>query len=64
MVVRAGKLATLKGTVTRMSHVRPLITEMDFICNKCGTPVPTALPDGRFTAPTRCAGVLWSAFTL
>eukprot|EP00775_Hariotina_reticulata_P012205 gene12205-12342_t len=50
-----GKLATLKGTVTRMSHVRPLISEMDFTCNKCGTSFPTALPDGRFTPPTRCA---------
>lgn len=57
VLVSAGKLATLKGTVTRMSHVRPLITEMDFSCNKCGTSFPTALPDGRFTPPTRCAGV-------
>lgn len=52
----AGKLATLRGTVTRMSHVRPLIVEMSFTCCKCGTSIITAMPDGRFTPPTRCAG--------
>jgi DNA helicase MCM8 len=52
----AGKLATLRGTVTRMSHVRPLIVEMTFTCNKCGSSISTAMPDGRFTPPTRCSG--------
>ncbi|WIA40343.1 hypothetical protein OEZ86_013710 [Tetradesmus obliquus] len=51
-----GKLATLRGTVTRMSHVRPLIVEMTFTCNKCGSSVSAAMPDGRFTPPTRCSG--------
>ncbi|KAF6258257.1 MCM2/3/5 family-domain-containing protein [Scenedesmus sp. NREL 46B-D3] len=51
-----GKLATLRGTVTRMSHVRPLIVEMTFTCNKCGSSISAAMPDGRFTPPTRCSG--------
>lgn len=29
-----GKLATVKGTVVRSSHVRPLVVEMDFACGK------------------------------
>lgn len=52
----AGKLATLRGTVTRMSHVRPLIVDMVFTCNKCGASIQTPLPEGRFTPPTRCTG--------
>jgi len=52
----AGKLATLKGTVTRMSHVRPLMADMAFTCNKCGCSMKIELPDGRFTPPTRCGG--------
>eukprot|EP00878_Enallax_costatus_P022251 GHUV01023595.1.p1 GENE.GHUV01023595.1~~GHUV01023595.1.p1 ORF type:complete len:290 (+),score=85.03 GHUV01023595.1:210-1079(+) len=49
-----GKLSTLRGTVTRMSHVRPLIVDMTFTCNKCGNSVEASMPDGRFTPPTRC----------
>lgn len=55
-----GKLATLKGTVTRMSHVRPLMADMTFTCNKCGSTMKVDLPDGRFTPPTRCGGQ-WAA---
>jgi hypothetical protein len=64
----AGKLATLRGTVTRLSHVRPLMTDMAFICSKCGCSQKVELPDGRFAPPTRCGGeqrtharsMLWS----
>lgn len=52
----AGKLATLKGTVTRMSHVRPLMADLAFTCNKCGCTFKVELPDGRFSPPTRCGG--------
>lgn len=60
-----GKLATLKGTVTRMSHVRPLMADMAFTCNKCGCSMKIELPDGRFTPPTRCGaeGCKGGAFT-
>lgn len=56
LILCAGKLATLKGTVTRMSHVRPLIVDMTFTCNKCGNEVTASMPDGRFTPPTCCTG--------
>lgn len=52
----AGKLATLKGTVTRMSHVRPLMADMGFTCIKCGCSVKVEFPDGRFAPPTSCGG--------
>jgi hypothetical protein len=51
-----GRLATIRGTVVRMSHIRPLIVEMDFACAKCGAGQHAMFPDGRFTPPTRCAG--------
>lgn len=52
----AGKLATLKGTVTRMSHVRPLMADMGFTCTKCGCSLKVEFPDGRFAPPTSCGG--------
>lgn len=51
-----GKLATLKGTVTRMSHVRPLMADMSFTCTKCGSSMKVEFPDGRFAPPTSCGG--------
>lgn len=53
---RAGRLVTIRGTVVRMSHIRPLIVEMDFTCAKCGATQHAAFPDGRFAPPTRCSG--------
>lgn len=52
----AGKLVTLRGTVVRMSLARPLVTQMDFMCGKCGAKATCAFEDGQFTPPTRCAG--------
>ncbi|KAI8465449.1 MAG: MCM2/3/5 family-domain-containing protein [Monoraphidium minutum] len=50
-----GRLVTIRGTVVRMSHIRPLIVEMGFTCVKCGAEQHAAFPDGRFAPPTRCA---------
>jgi hypothetical protein len=55
-LVLAGKLATVKGTVVRMSHVRPLMVEMTFSCNRCGCTMGMPLADGRYTPPTACGG--------
>jgi DNA replicative helicase MCM subunit Mcm2 (Cdc46/Mcm family) len=51
-----GHLATIRGTVVRMSHIRPLIVEMDFSCAKCCAAQHATFPDGRFAPPTRCVG--------
>ena len=47
---------TLRGTVIRSSHVRPLVTEMSFACGKCGAATHAVFPDGVFAPPTACAG--------
>ena len=52
----AGRLATVGGTVVRMSPVRPLITEMAFTCGKCGTRLTVAYPDRKCALPTKCSG--------
>jgi len=54
-----GRLATIRGTVVRMSHIRPLIMEMGFSCAKCYAAQDAAFPDGRFAPPTRCVGAFW-----
>ncbi|KXZ52381.1 hypothetical protein GPECTOR_9g425 [Gonium pectorale] len=51
-----GKLVTLRGTVVRMSPVRPLVTSMDFVCAKCGARTRQALQDGVYALPAKCSG--------
>ncbi len=53
----AGKLVTLRGTVVRMTPVRPLVTHMDFVCAKCGAATRAAFDCGVYAPPTKCSGV-------
>ena len=61
----AGKLATIKGTVVRMSPIRPLITGMAFTCSKCGGEVYLKFKEGIYATPTSCGleGCRSKAFT-
>lgn len=47
---------TIKGTVVRASSIKPLITEMDFSCPKCGAQMTSKFPDGLYKPPTSCEG--------
>ena len=49
-----GRLVTLRGTVTRLTSVRPLVTSMEFVCAKCGSPKDIDFPDGRYQHPAHC----------
>lgn len=49
-----GKLATVRGTVVRMSPIRPLITSIEFTCKKCGRMIVCNFEDGRYTPPQKC----------
>ena len=49
-----GRLVAVRGTVTRATPTRPLVTELQFVCGKCGTPQLVAFPDGRFAPPASC----------
>ncbi|XP_054834584.1 DNA helicase MCM8 [Eublepharis macularius] len=49
-----GKYVALRGTVVRVSNIKPLCTKMAFICSACGNIQSVSLPDGKYTPPTKC----------
>ncbi|KVH90487.1 AAA+ ATPase domain-containing protein, partial [Cynara cardunculus var. scolymus] len=48
------RLVSVRGTVVKVSTVRPLVVQMSFICTKCGTTIPRDFPDGKFSPPSVC----------
>uniref|UniRef100_A0A8D2JBJ3 DNA helicase MCM8 n=1 Tax=Varanus komodoensis TaxID=61221 RepID=A0A8D2JBJ3_VARKO len=49
-----GKYVALRGTVVRVSNIKPICTKLAFICNSCGNVQSFPLPDGKYTLPTKC----------
>ncbi|XP_075563094.1 DNA helicase MCM8 isoform X2 [Pelecanus crispus] len=49
-----GKYIALRGTVVRVSNIKPLCTKLAFICGTCGDVQSVPLPDGKYTLPTKC----------
>ncbi|XP_067421428.1 DNA helicase MCM8 isoform X1 [Emydura macquarii macquarii] len=49
-----GKYVALRGTVVRVSNIKPLCTKMAFICNTCRDVHSFPLPDGKYSLPTKC----------
>lgn len=50
----AGRLVSVRGTVVKVSTVKPLVVQMGFECGKCRTHVSRIFPDGKFMPPTGC----------
>ena len=48
-----GKYVAIRGTVVRVSNIRPICTKLAFTCNNCGDTQSLHLPDGKFTTPTK-----------
>ncbi|KAB2098290.1 hypothetical protein ES319_A01G228300v1 [Gossypium barbadense] len=48
------KLVSVRGTVVKASNVKPLVTKMNFACEKCATEIPRSFPDGKFSPPSTC----------
>ncbi|XP_011094707.1 probable DNA helicase MCM8 [Sesamum indicum] len=48
------RLVSVRGTVIKVSTVRPLVIQMSFSCAKCGTTITCDFPDGKFSPPTKC----------
>ncbi|XP_057778999.1 probable DNA helicase MCM8 [Salvia miltiorrhiza] len=48
------RLVSVRGTVVKVSTVRPLVIQMCFSCAKCGTTMTCDFPDGKFSPPTKC----------
>uniref|UniRef100_A0A2K5QQZ3 DNA helicase MCM8 n=1 Tax=Cebus imitator TaxID=2715852 RepID=A0A2K5QQZ3_CEBIM len=49
-----GKYVALRGTVVRVSNIKPLCTKMAFLCAACGEVQSLSLPDGKYSLPTKC----------
>ncbi|NXN21916.1 MCM8 helicase, partial [Nycticryphes semicollaris] len=49
-----GKYIALRGTVVRVSNIKPLCTKLAFVCATCGDVQSVPLPDGKYTLPTKC----------
>lgn len=48
------RLVSVRGTVVKVSTVRPLVMHMTFSCTKCGTSISRKFPDGKFSPPSIC----------
>lgn len=51
-----GKLVTIRGTVIRVSSIRPMCAWMEFQCPICLADQVVHQPEGKHTAPSRCCG--------
>ncbi|XP_006870467.1 PREDICTED: DNA helicase MCM8 isoform X2 [Chrysochloris asiatica] len=49
-----GKYIALRGTVVRVSNIKPLCTKMAFLCAACGEIQSFSLTDGKYNLPTKC----------
>lgn len=48
------RLVSVRGTVVKVSTVKPLVMQMCFACTKCGTSITRDFPDGKFSPPPVC----------
>ncbi|KAI5019106.1 hypothetical protein ZWY2020_043994 [Hordeum vulgare] len=48
------KLVTVRGTVVKVSTVKPLVLALDFHCMKCATLIRRVFSDGKFSPPVSC----------
>ncbi|PSR98198.1 DNA helicase [Actinidia chinensis var. chinensis] len=48
------RLVSVRGTVVKVSTVRPLVVQMSFSCTKCGADIQRNFPDGKFSPPINC----------
>ncbi|XP_044337960.1 probable DNA helicase MCM8 isoform X4 [Triticum aestivum] len=48
------KLATVRGTVVKVSTVKPLVLALEFQCTKCATVIRRVFSDGKFSPPVSC----------
>ncbi|KAM6916200.1 DNA helicase MCM8 [Xenentodon cancila] len=49
-----GRLVCVKGTVVRVSNIKPLCTRMAFRCQSCMNTLSLPLQHGKYATPTKC----------
>lgn len=55
-ILFADNYVSVRGTVVRVSSVRPLIRQLDFECARCGEIKTVELVDGKYSSPHKCKG--------
>lgn len=48
-----GKFVAIRGTVVRVSNIKPFCSKMAFVCNMCGDTQSLPLTDGKYAVPTK-----------
>uniref|UniRef100_A0A9I9CVU9 DNA helicase n=1 Tax=Cucumis melo TaxID=3656 RepID=A0A9I9CVU9_CUCME len=48
------KFVSVRGTVVKVSTVKPLVVQMSFDCAKCKSHITRSFPDGKFSPPSFC----------
>ncbi|KAJ8754157.1 hypothetical protein K2173_002056 [Erythroxylum novogranatense] len=48
------KLVSVRGTVVKVTTVKPLVVKMTFDCEKCKSNIVRIFPDGKFSPPFAC----------
>ena len=51
---KIGKLVAVRGSVIRVSSLRPMVSLMDFACPRCGASTQVPLLDGKYVPPSKC----------
>jgi DNA replicative helicase MCM subunit Mcm2 (Cdc46/Mcm family) len=49
-----GKFVSIRGTVVRVSNIKPLVLRMNFKCSRCQAELTQIFVDGKFSMPTKC----------
>ena len=49
-----GKFVSVRGTVIRVSTIKPILLSMNFLCAKCGGEKNVTMSDGKFDCPGSC----------
>jgi len=53
--ILVGRFIAIRGTVVRVSTVKPVVTQMSFICANCEQVSAITFSDGQFRPPTKCS---------
>ncbi|EKX49806.1 hypothetical protein GUITHDRAFT_67476 [Guillardia theta CCMP2712] len=49
-----GKFVCVRGTVIRVSTIKPILLSMNFLCAKCRGEKTVTMNDGKFDCPGSC----------
>jgi DNA helicase MCM8 len=52
-----GHFVAIRGTVIRVSNIKPVVVRMPFICSKCHQKCLARFSDGKYAPPVKCESV-------